>query len=297
MSQHKPVHSYYDAVAAEYQKIYEPESMSYKNGIGDYFRLQIVLRLLAQNNAKSVFEVGVGNGTPLAHMAAMGLDVAGCDISQAMVDESMERLKGVGVTEPQIWKADISNALEISQALFRQPADALVALGVMPHVEKDLLALRNMRTLVKAGGKLIIEFRNSLFSLFTFNRYTHEFIVNELLSGASNELREKVSNRIKDFVAMDLPPVRDVAPDQSSPGYDVILSKFHNPFEIPALLEQAGFANARFHWYHFHAAPPMMQNELAELFDRDSIAMEHVLINDWRGYFLCSAVTVEADAV
>lgn len=291
------VEDFYNAVSKDYYRIYQPgDRLTYKNGIGDYFRLQIVLRILAAARTKSVFEVGVGDGTPLQHMHLMGLHVAGCDISPRMVEVATNRLIQAGIEKPKLWRADICNALELAQAMMGEPADALVALGVMPHVEKDLLALQNMRTLVRSGGKLLIEFRNSLFSLFTFNRKTHDFIVDELLSTASDETRRAVSEEIKQRVRMDLPPVRDKAPGGDAPGYDLIRAKFHNPFEIPAMLEQAGFCNTKFHWYHFHASMPMLQDKLGDRFDVDSVAMEHVLSNDWRGYFLCSAVLVEADA-
>lgn len=291
------VEEFYNAVAKDYHRIYElGEKPSYQNGIGDYFRLQIVLRLLAAARAKSVFEVGVGDGTPLKHMHLMGLRVAGCDITSGMVERANATLREAGISEPRIWRADICNAVELAPAMMAEPSDALVVLGVMPHVEKEALALRNMRTLVKSGGKLLIEFRNSLFSLFTFNRYTHDFIVNELLAGVSDETRKAVSQKLAEHVRMDLPPVRDKTPDGSGPGYDLIKAKFHNPFELPSLLQSAGFINPVFHWYHYHAAPPMLQNDLGSRFDTDSIAMEHRPPNDWRGYFLCSAVLVEADA-
>jgi hypothetical protein len=153
-----------------------------------------------------------------------------------------------------------------------------------------------MRALVRDGGKLLIEFRNSLFSLFTFNRLTHDFIVDELLAPASSKVKARVSEKLKSIVRMDLPPVRSVAPDGISPGYDAIRAKFHNPFEIPKLLADGGFSNPQFHWYHFHASMPMIQNELGDLYDVESVAMEHELSNDWRGNFLCSAMLVEADA-
>lgn len=291
------VEEFYDAVAKTYHRIYElGGSPSYKNGIGDYFRLQIVLRLLAAAQAKSVFEVGVGDGTPLKHMHLMGLKVAGCDIAPKMVQYARKTLQAGGLGDPKILRADICNAVELAPAMMGERSDALVALGVMPHVAKDALALRNMRTLVRGSGKLLIEFRNALFSLFTFNRYTHDFIVNELLSNVSEETRNAVSRRVKEMVRMELPPIRDKAPDGKAPGYDLIPAKFHNPFEIPSLLREAGFINPIFHWYHFHAGLPMLQDELGDRFDTDSIAMEHELSNNWRGYFLCSAVLVEADA-
>ncbi len=291
------VHQYYDSVAESYHTIYNPEQRSYVHGIGDYFRLQIVLRILARRRTTSVFEVGVGDGTPLDHLRQMGLEVAGCDISANMVQTARDRLSSNGVAEPRIWQADICNSVELAPAMIGEPADAVIALGVMPHVEKDLLALQNMRTLVKDSGKILVEFRNSLFGLFTFNRYTHDFVVDELLAPASDETRQRVSDELQSIVRMDLPPVRATAPDGEAPGYDAIRAKFHNPFEIPALLEQAGFGHPVLHWYHFHASMPMLQAELGERFDEDSIAMEHTLANDWRGHFLCSAVLVEADAL
>ena len=121
-------------------------------------------------------------------------------------------------------------------------------------------------------------------------------MVDELLAPASTTVRDKASEHLKKMVRMDLPQSRDVAPDGTSPGYDAIRAKFHNPFEIPQLLSDSGFKNPIFHWYHFHAGMPMIQDELGDEFDVESVAMEHEMSNDWRGYFLCSAVLVEADA-
>ena len=55
----------------------------------------------------------------------------------------------------------------------------------MPHVRNDDFTLNNMKSMVKSGGHVFIEFRNKLFSLFTFNRYTLEFIMDDLLRGVS----------------------------------------------------------------------------------------------------------------
>lgn len=292
-----PVNQYYDAVAKEYYKIYNPEKLSYKLGVGDYIRLQIVIRILGRERAKSIFEVGVGDGNPLNYLRRTGMAVAGCDISEQMVETTRQRLLDDGAEEARIWKADICNALELAPSLNSDPFDVVMALGVMPHVEKDILALQNMRTLVRTGGKILVEFRNSLFSLFTFNRYTTEFILNDLLANVSDKTRKRVEEELHKQTRMDMPPVRDKAPDGSAPGYDVIRAKFHNPLEVPSMLAQAGFANPVMHWYHFHAAMPMLQDELGDQYDIDSLAMEHTLSNDWRGHFLCSAVLVEAEAI
>ena len=130
------VKEFYDSIASEYHSRYNiGDNPTYKKPIADYFRLQIVLRILAQNRCRSVFEVGVGDGTPLSQMSMMGLSVSGCDISERMVESTRNKLHNLGLSEPRIWKADISNAIELAPALMSEPVDALVALGVMPHVE------------------------------------------------------------------------------------------------------------------------------------------------------------------
>ena len=50
---------YYDSAAEDYYKIYQPEKLLYRDGAGDYFRLQMILRLISEFEAKAVFEVGV----------------------------------------------------------------------------------------------------------------------------------------------------------------------------------------------------------------------------------------------
>lgn len=295
MTDELKVEDYYNQVAAEYYKIYAAEKMSYKNGIGDYFRLQILLRLLSVAQVRSVYEVGVGDGTPLAMMHTMGLQVAGCDIAPNMVAAARKRFHDIGIVEPNIIQADIENSISLAPQLAGGKYDALVALGVMPHVKKDGLALDNMRAIVKSGGKLYIEFRNMLFSLFTFNRYTHEFITEELLKGIAPAVVTRVSEELKKLCHMSKPPIRGMTEGEKGPSFDMIPAKFHNPLELPDLLGASGFANVKFHWYHFHAAQPWLADELGDLFDEESIKLEHHT-DDWRGMFLCSAVLVEADA-
>jgi len=295
MADKHKVEDFYNQVAADYHKIYEPKKMSYKNGIADYLRLQILLRLLATAEVKSLYEVGVGDGTVLTLIHKMGLQVAGCDIAPNMVETARKRFHEIGVTSPDIILADIENGISISRQLAGGKYDAMMALGVMPHVKKDHLALDNMRMMVKTGGKLYIEFRNSLFSLFTFNRHTHDFVTQRLLKDVAAPVVHRVSEELKKSCHMDKPPIRDTVRGKDGPGYDLILAKFHNPLELPELLGASGFGNVKFHWYHFHAAQPWLAEELGDVYDEESLKLEHYT-GDWRGMFLCSAVLVEADA-
>ena len=83
------IERYYDSVAKnyyqQYQKLDIDKMTKYPQ---NYFRLQILIQRLVSLGIKSIYEVGTGEGTPLAIMAKMGLQVAGCDISERMVEET-----------------------------------------------------------------------------------------------------------------------------------------------------------------------------------------------------------------
>lgn len=286
---------FYDAVASRYGERYDKDKLlSAERYSANYFRLQMLSRILTDSNAKSVYEVGVGEGTPLVVLADTGLDVAGCDISHEMVKHAKERFTQAKLDPERVQHGDIEDPASFAAQAKHGPFDAVIAAGVLPHVKNDLGALRNMRTLVRTGGKGLIEFRNKLFSLFTFNRFTYDFIVDELLADVAADVKAAVSAELKKRCAMDVPAAGGKG---GNLRYEDIRARFHNPFELPRLFGAAGFKFRRIHWYHFHAAPPLAEAAVGtETFRRESMRLEG-RTDDWRGHFLCSAGVVEADAV
>ena len=198
-----------------------------------------------------------------------------------------------GMNPDHVFLADIQDPTTYAHVFRDGLFDGLLAMGVMPHVENNEMVLDNMAALVRPGGSVFIEFRNSLFSLFTFNRYTSEFILNELLLGVSPAVKDAVARDLESRLRMDMPPVRSAVEGSDAPGYDAVLSKFHNPFEVPDLFARHGFEKIRLLWYHYHPAMPYLQNQMPEMFREEAIRLEHEP-SGWRGYFLCSAFVVEA---
>jgi len=282
------VADYYDAIAENYFMQYQRDNLqSGRKYPQNYYRLQWLIQRLATAGVRSVFEVGTGEGTPLAMLARMGFAVAGCDISEAMVKKTQNHLSEVEVDTTRVQWGDIEDSMSIVNQLRYGPFDALFAFGVMPHVSKDTVALRNMAMFLKKGGKVFVEFRNKLFSLFTFNRHTRDFILDDLLAGVGEDVRELVAKELNSRLALDQPPI------PSGVSYDAVKAKFHNPFEVVELFEREGFTNVRLHWYHFHAAPPMLESQMKGRLWEEASRLEH--ISTWRGYFLCSAFVVEAE--
>ncbi len=289
------VDSHYDAAANRYHEQYE------KNRLYDltadypanFFRLPMLLNSFISKRVKRVIEVGVGEGTPLSTLGKAGIDVWGFDISTEMVRKSKDNMERNEMNPDQIFLGDIQDPASYSHALKDGRFDGLMAMGVMPHVENDDMVLKNMSTLVRPGGSVFIEFRNKLLSLFSFNRYTVDFILNDLLAGVSDEAKDMVRKDLESRVRMDMPPVRDKMEDSDAPGYDAILSKFHNPFEVVELFKKHGFSDIQLRWYHYHPSMPYLEDNMPETFRKESIRLEHEPSN-WRGYFLCSAFVIEA---
>ena len=286
---------HYDESSSTYHEFYDKEKLFDVSAPypANYFRLQLLLNSFKSKKIQNVIEVGVGEGTPLTTLGKAGMDVWGFDISKEMVKKSKENMEKNNMNKEQIFCGDIQNPTTYTQVLHDMKFDGLIAMGVMPHVNNDDEVLKNMSSLVKSNGHVFIEFRNKLFSLFTCNRNTVDFILNDLLIGVDDKVKSLVRKDLESRLRVDVPPIRKKIANSSAPGYDAILSKFHNPFEIIEKFKKFGFRNINILWYHFHPAMPYLEKNIPEIFRKESINLEHDP-TDWRGYFLCSAFVIEA---
>lgn len=285
------VEKYYNSVARMYGMRYDPKNL-YNLELkypANYFRLGLLLKSFTAHSMKKLIEVGVGEGTPLTMLGKTGIDVYGFDISDAMVAMAKKAMKRNGMDPAKIRKADIEDPVSYSDFYREAPYDGLIAFGVMPHVQSVEKSLENMASLLRPGGVAYIEFRNQLFSLFTFNSYTKEFILEELLVGVDEKIRSKVGAALDGIL-----PKADAkaAGKQGGPKYQDIRAKFHNPFLMESLFSRAGFRKIRLLWYHHHPAMPFLEPAMRESFRSEAIQMEKT-VQDWRSHFLCSAFVVE----
>jgi 2-polyprenyl-3-methyl-5-hydroxy-6-metoxy-1,4-benzoquinol methylase len=222
------VEAYYDATTEHYRQQYERDNLYNLKAPypSNYFRLQMLVNSFTNKGIKRVIEVGVGEGTPLVNLGKIGFDIWGFDISKEMVKSAKERMKENGFDPEHIFWADIQDPLTYGHVLKNGLFDGLMAMGVMPHVENDDLILKNMATLIRPGGSVFIEFRNKLLSLFSFNRYTMDFILNDLLADVDEDVKKKVQTDLESRLRMDMPPERKTLKDGKAPGFDAILSKW-----------------------------------------------------------------------
>jgi 2-polyprenyl-3-methyl-5-hydroxy-6-metoxy-1,4-benzoquinol methylase len=259
----------------------------------------LVRHVLTESGARTLLDAGCGPASMLRSLADIGLDLYGFDLTPSMVAEARRVIAGVGVPESHVWEGSVADP-----ASFRGPPgtpaafDAVICIGVLPHVPETVedAALANLHAAVRAGGVVVMTARNQLFGFFTLNRYSYELFTKSLIPAevaapeaeADAPVMTEVLIDLQRHFRMDLPPVREGTSGQ--PGYDEVLSRVHNPFELRQRVEAAGFTDTRVLFYHFHALPPMFEARMPEAFRRLSIAMEDP--EDWRGYFMASAFII-----
>jgi SAM-dependent methyltransferase len=266
--------------------------------------VDLVTSLLRKTGARRVLDAGCGPASMMRHLSLPGVKLYGFDLTPEMVEEAKRVVAASGIGADRVWQGSVLSAED-----FRAPAEAradydcVVSCGVLPHipVEHDVTVIENLRRSLRPGGHAIVEGRNELFSLFTMNRYSHQFFlerlipVEQLRADAGEEAAglDLALEQVKSMFRTDLPPVRKGK--STEPGYDEVLSRTHNPLVLKQQFEAAGFTDAKLYFYHFHTMPPMVSSNAPALFRRSSVAMEQNP-EDWRGLFMASAFFVVARA-
>ena len=247
-----------------------------------------MIRILKDRGATSVYELGAAEGSPIIRIAKeLGVDVRASDLSSEMVRLGKENFERNGLDPDLHTQVDINDRDAVSAEATRVGQfDAVIALGVIPHVEDDAWFVEAMSLFLKPGGTLILQFRNAMFSMFTFNRLTKEFILEDLMASVGQEFKDVVSQDLDQRLAVDKPPKREW--DKDAPAYDEILARFHNPFELAEVVKAQGFEDLSYAWYNFHPTYPMIAGGIdATEYRRQQIELEDD--ESWRGMFLCSA--------
>ncbi len=273
---------------------------------GDYYgaravyppvHCELLKQLLREAGARSLLDAGCGPASFLRELTGEDMDLYGFDLTPEMVAEAQKVLSARGIPSSHIWEGSA-----LDQASFRMPSarrrtlfDAAVCVGVLPHIprDQDEEVIRNLRSAIRRGGLVIVEARNQLFSLFTLNRYSYRFLVDDLVrvqcladgaDGTAIDVKA-ILTTLEQHFRMDLPPLREGK--DGVPGYDLVLSRTHNPHVLKEQFAAAGFRDVHLLFYHYHCLPPMFESAMPEFFRAQSLAMEDP--HDWRGYFMASA--------
>jgi SAM-dependent methyltransferase len=275
---------YYDQEAKNYIRMYQK---GYKEYPANLIRLNFILQRLKQNRVTTVLDIGCGTCGPMIEFLKEGFSVKGFDFSEEMVKEGRKELEKASYDPNLIFHADLEDDVTLPNEKF----DAIIALGVFPHILNEGAALSNMRKMLNKDGLVFIELRNDLFAAYTLNKYSLDFFLNRVIDLGlfPDNVSEEVINFYSERLKVDKPDKKE----KGKISYFDILAKFHNPLNIKEeLFEPGGFSIVKIHFYHYHALPPIFENKYPELFRELSLKMEKS--DDWRGNLMASAYVVEA---
>ena len=283
-SSREKVKKYYDQEAKDYIQMYKE---GYKEYPANLIRLNFVVKRLKQNKVKTILDAGCGTCGPMIRLLKEGFIVKGFDFSDEMVKVGRKELARAGYDQNLIFKGDIENDATLPNEKF----DAILSLGVFPHVFDEKKVLRNLGKRLNKNCLVFIEFRNDLFAAYTLNKYSLDFFLNRVIDLAS--LPKKVSDDVISFYSERLKVDKPVRKEKGKIAYTDILAKFHNPLSIgEEFFAPLGFSVVKIHFYHYHALPPIFENKYPKLFRELSLKMENP--NHWKGYLMASAYVVEA---
>ena len=276
--------AYYDQEAADYIKQYQKVYDKYPANL---IRIKFIIERMKKNKVKTILDAGCGTCGPMIKLLKSGFKVKGFDFSKQMVEEGRKELKKSGYDPELIWVADLEN----QKGLPKEKFDAVIALGVFPHILDEKKALLNMKKMLKPGGLLFVEFRNDLFAAYTLNKYSLVFFLNRVidLKTFPKRIRDEIINFYAERFQIDAPKKRK----DGKISYTEILAKFRNPLNLgKELFVPCDFSVVDFHFYHYHALPPVFETKYPKEFRELSLQLEK--INDWKGYLMASAYVVEA---
>ena len=278
------VKKYYDQEAKDYKMMYQEGYQKYPANL---IRLNMVTNRLKQTNIKTILDVGCGTCAPMIRFLKEGFKVKGFDFSEEMVAHGKSELENAGYDPNLISQGDLDHEETIPDEKF----DAVIALGVFPHIDDEKNALTVMGKRLDKGGQVFIEFRNDLFAAFTLNKYSLDFFLNRVLD--IDSYPDDVAKEVIDFYQDRLKVDKVITKEDGKLDYTDVLAKFRNPLSIEEeLFRPCGFKIDNFHFYHFHAFPPIFENKFPEVFKDLSLKMEKP--NSWRGFLMASAYVVEA---
>ena len=288
---------YYDELKKYYDRKVDLYLTSY-TGEGRYpsnkFRLNIVLDLIGKTPGSKILDAGCGNGIFVLSTLERGHDCYGFDISEEMIKHAKELLKEKGYDPNRVFVGDIHNIPFPNKSF-----DKVAILGVLQYLPDHEKILKEIHRVIVKNGELIVSLDNSLFSIFSINKYTVDFLRNilshydipvTLIENAIEKYSELIQadkavsmkKPIKTFEELSLPPKAKL--------YE------YNPLNVEERFRKSNFEVLDMRFYHYHPLPPRFEEQFFDLFNTLAYKMEGTEY-DWRGAILCNQFVVRAKAI
>jgi ubiquinone/menaquinone biosynthesis C-methylase UbiE len=239
------------------------------------------LGLAAQKNAR-ILDFGCGRGDLLVHLIESGYDVIGMDKYAGMrtfAEASADKLNA----RDRIVAGGVDELGDLPDRSF----DLIVMMGVLqylPDVDYQE-ALKQVPRLLRPRGALVATFQNAFFDLFTFNKYTLDFLMNGLLGPSLQDSeREKVEHALSGL--MSSPDMPLYSPTRAR---DNVFVRLTNPITIGDELRGCGLSLVTKYFYEWFGLPPLLSGSCGDISARIAGEFEIERATSWQGHFMANA--------
>lgn len=274
-------------MASTYGQQYVTPDLDLPKYPANMFRLNAFINLLNDIKPKRVIDVGCGTADPLLAMRKAGHDVDGFDYAEEMVAVAKANVEKAGYSPDIIFRDNMEDITEAKPGTY----DCAVALGAVYYARDFPKTIGNVANLLPSGGHMILSLRNDLFSMFSMNDYSVEYMYRTFFP--KEKLSADLRRRLDEYME-ERHKVQDVEKVFESIDDRLVHTYNHNPLTVQQdILSEHGLMQQGVYFYHFHALPPIFEHTDREEFRKLSAEFE-ANPADWRGMFMCSTFIVHA---
>jgi cyclopropane fatty-acyl-phospholipid synthase-like methyltransferase len=253
----------------------------------DHLLMQAVLKPLLLYNPR-IIDFGCGPGWLLHHMIKAGFDAVGME-KHNEVYRSAESLLASIDKQDCIVQGGVEEFSEFEPESF----DIVVAMGVLQYLSEAEyeVILKAVARVLRPNGCFVATFQNALFDLYTFNKYTIDFLMHQLVGpllspGQWDRVKAAISTLVVNSERPDYSPTR---------ARDNVFVRLTNPLTLAEDIGRYGMRLEKKYFYEWFGLPPLVgdidgisQAVTARFELRDATA--------WQGHFMANAFLAEFKA-
>lgn len=236
---------------------------------------------------RRILDYGCGQGKLLHYLLEKGFDAYGMDRNAGMLKYAQEE-------SPRFKSRILQGSLAELREHEARKYDMVTVMGVLQYVSNDEMRdlLQEVRRVLVEKGTLVCTFQNALFDLYTFNKYTLDFLEHELL-----EIGRDDSNQ-----AQALDHIGNLLTNPSLPAYsqtrarDNIFVRLSNPLTIMDEMLNHGFTVKARYYYDYFGLPPLVADNNKAVAGTIKSKYEIVNAESWRGTFMANAFLLQCEA-
>jgi SAM-dependent methyltransferase len=251
-----------------------------------WYRRQIYIKYLENFKPRDSLDVGCGGGQTVIDALERGILARGVEPIKEMVHHGRQLLARNGFEGDAIQEGDASVLHDWPDS----SVDSIAFLSVLPHIPRSEWddIHREIHRVLRPSGTAIIAYRNQLFDLYTINRYTFEFFMEEFFSSGEFDepTRQDIEPRLRSLIPnYHLPQLEHTNSEDKSFGK--LQRARMNPFDVRDYVRSFGFKIEEISVCNFHPQPPLLGPDSLKL-RKIKHRLEESWSTNWRGYFMSS---------